>query len=263
MRALIAAAAAVSALAAPTAAAQPRAGDTIHVTVGSGHVNGRIYAEHAARVLVHRPGTPADRPPSQWTNVLTLGDSAGRPVQRWVSAGVQRAPSGDSLLWELRQNYDQETLAPYGYYRRASNGGEIRLTFEGNRVRGTRRVSATAPVEPIDITLPQAAFMANASDLVPLAVGLKEGLVMTAPMWQPPNGQFQIRVFTVLPRRSIDVEGTPVSAWPVEERVREDGTLVATWYLVEDSPYMVAGEVPLPNGGVQRMTEVAIPHPRK
>ena len=34
------------------------------------------------------------------------------------------------------------------------------------------------------------------------------------------------------------------------------GTLIANWYLLTDSPYMVYGEVPLPNGGVQRMTEV-------
>jgi hypothetical protein len=31
--------------------------------------------------------------------------------------------------------------------------------------------------------------------------------------------------------------------------------------MIGESPYMVAGEVALPNGGVQRMTEVNIPAP--
>ena len=35
--------------------------------------------------------------------------------------------------------------------------------------------------------------------------------------------------------------------------------MVATWYLIDKSPYMVYGEVPLPNGQVQHMSEVAIP----
>jgi len=31
--------------------------------------------------------------------------------------------------------------------------------------------------------------------------------------------------------------------------------------LLDESPYMVYGEVPLPNGRVRKMTEVAIPSP--
>jgi hypothetical protein len=67
------------------------------------------------------------------------------------------------------------------------------------------------------------------------------------------------RVFAVLDRKTVEVEGTPMTAWRVEERRHGDGTLVATWYLIEGSPYMVYGEVPLPNGQIQRMSEVAIP----
>lgn len=37
----------------------------------------------------------------------------------------------------------------------------------------------------------------------------------------------------------------------------------ATWWLLERSPYMVYGEVPLPNGQVRRMTEVEIPPPSR
>jgi hypothetical protein len=67
------------------------------------------------------------------------------------------------------------------------------------------------------------------------------------------------RIFSVLGRVSVNVEGSDVTAWKVEERRYSDRQLLATWYLVDKSPYMVYGEVPLPNGQVQRMTEVAIP----
>lgn len=139
--------------------------DTLHIEVGSPHVNGRIYREHAARVLVQHSG-PSAASTSHWTNTLTLGDSAGRPVQRWISVGAQGAP-GPSVppTWELYQNYDQETLAPYSYYLKATNGAETRLVIDGPRIRGTRRASANAPVQQVDITLPRAAFMQNASDL--------------------------------------------------------------------------------------------------
>jgi len=59
----------------------------------------------------------------------------------------------------------------------------------------------------------------------------------------------------------VDVEGTRVTAWKITEHRHADRKLLATWYMTEDSPYMVYGEVVLPDGQVQRMTEVAIPTP--
>jgi uncharacterized protein (DUF305 family) len=117
-------------------------------------------------------------------------------------------------------------------------------------------------VRQVDLTLDRPGFVASASDLVPLAAGLKEGRVMTAPVWGPAMTRSELRVFTVLGRGPVNVEGTDVDAWKVEERRHADGRLLATWYLTERSPYMVYGEVPLPNGQVQRMSEVEIPLPR-
>ena len=45
----------------------------------------------------------------------------------------------------------------------------------------------------------------------------------------------------------------------MEERRESDRRLMAVWWLVEDSPYMVAGEAYLPDGRVQMFTEVALP----
>ena len=232
--------------------------DTIRLEVGSKDVNGRVYAPHAARVRVH-VGSLDTPPTAEWTNELTLGDSAGRPVMRWVTKGTRTAPGGGTTTWELRQTYDAVTLAPYGYHARSSNGAYTQLTLQGTRVRGTKRVPGDTTVQQVDVTLDRSGFVASASDLVPTAVGLEEGAVMTAPFWSPAMTKSELRIFTVLGQVSVNVEGTDVRSWKVEERRYSDKQLLATWYLVDKSPYMVYGEMPLPNGQTQRMTEVAIP----
>jgi hypothetical protein len=198
---------------------------------------------------------------AEWTNVLALGDSGGRKVQRWVTTGRQVTPAGDTVHWELRQTYDAQTLAPLGITRTSSTGAMSSLRIDGRRVRGTRRANADAPVEQLDYMIDQPGFVASASDLVPAAVRLDSGVAMIAPVWQPGSTTSELRVFTVLGRTDVDVEGTKVNAWKVEERRRADKALLATWYLLDRSPYMVYGEVPLPDGSVQRMTEVEIPTP--
>ena len=111
--------------------------------------------------------------------------------------------------------------------------------------------------QPIEQTIDRPGFFAGASDLVPAAVGFAPGLVMTAPVWSPAMTTAETRIFTVVDEETIDVEGTAVEAWKVEER-RTDGSLYATWWLLDESPYMVYGEIVLPDGRVQRMTEVEV-----
>ena len=232
--------------------------DTIRLEVGSSEVNGRVYAPHAARVRVH-VGSLDTAPTAEWTNELTLGDSAGRPVMRWVTKGTRSGPNGGTITWELRQTYDAVTLAPYGYSAMSSNGSSTKLTLDGTRVRGSRRLPGDTAVQEVDVTLDRPGFVASASDLVPTAVGLKAGTVITAPFWSPAMTKAELRIFSVLGQVSVRVEGSDVTSWKVEERRYSDRQLLATWYLVDSSPYMVYGEVPLPNGQTQRMTEVAIP----
>lgn len=248
-------------VAAPCRLFQAAPADTIHVEVGSKDVDGRVYVPHAARVRV-RVGAPDSPVRAEWTNELTLGDSAGRRVMRWVTKGTRSTPDGGSARWEIRQTYDAVTLAPYGYHSTASTGAFTQLTLNGTRVRGTKRVPGDSTIQQVDVTLDRAGFVASASDLVPAAVGFRPGRVITAPMWSPAMTKAEMRVFTVIGKTRVDVEGAELEAWKVEERRQSDGQLLATWYLLEASPYMVYGEVPLPNGQVQRMTEVAIPTPR-
>jgi hypothetical protein len=246
------------------AAAAPSApvADTIRLEVGSPEVNGKVYVPHAARVRV-RVGEGEGRVVAEWTNELTLGDSAGRPIHRWITRGTQYPAAGGTVTWEIHQTYDAVTLAPYGYVSSSSTGGFSRLRLEGRRVRGTRKLPNDSIVQQVDLMLDRPGFIASASDLVPLAVGLEEGKVMTAPVWGPSMARSELRIFTVLRQGPVVVEGTEVKAWKVEERRHADAKLLATWYLTEASPYMVYGEVILPNGQVQRMSEVAIPAPAR
>jgi hypothetical protein len=234
------------------------ANDVLRFEVGAKEVDGRVYKPHAAKVRIY-VGERATG--SEWTNVLQVGDSAGRPVHYWTTTGRSVTAAGDTIRWELQQTYDAITLQPYSIVRTASNGLESRLRIEGTRVTGTRKLNANAPVENIDYTIDRMGYVASASDLVPAAVGFKAGRVISVPIWGPPMTAAEQRRFTVIGKVDVDVEGTKVNAWKVEEHRESDNKLLATWYLLDKSPYMVYGEVPLPNGQVQRMTEVEVPLP--
>jgi hypothetical protein len=232
--------------------------DTARIEVGSDVVDGRVYGPHAARVRVYTDAGGAT-PVSEWTNELTLGDSAGTRVMRWVTKGTRQAPGGQPVKWELRQTYNARTLAPMGYHMTSSMGADIRLAIDGKTVRGTRKNNANSEPVAVDYTVDRPGFFAGASDLVPLAVGLKAGSVMTAPVWSPGMQQSELRIFTVVGKVPVTVEGTTLEAWKVEERKHSDRTLTSTWWLLDKSPYMVYGETIGANGEIRRMTEVEIP----
>lgn len=227
----------------------PQASDTVRIEIGSPALDARVYRPHSARVLV-RVGT-SDSVTNQWTNQLTLGDSAGRPVMRWVT---------EAANYTLRQTYDGITMAPLGYHMQQRNGAEARITVNGNRVQGTRRTAADTTLRQVDITLDRPGFFVGASDLVPAAVGFRPGRVVIAPVWHPTWQQSQWRAFTVVGQEDVTVEGQRLRAWKVEERGYPAMNLTGTWWLLDASPYMVYGEVPLQNGQIQRMSEVEIPH---
>jgi hypothetical protein len=258
MRAMLCGAMMVSGLAA--AGAQPA--DTIRLELGSKELDASYFQPHAARVRVYVTTDGRERIRSEWVNVLRVGDSAGRRVHHWVTTGTQNPATGtDTVHWELRQTYDAKTLAPYGIVRTASSGPTFTFRIDGTQVTGWRRAGADAPQRDTAWTIDRPGYMARASDLVPMAARFKPGKVMVAPIWDINMRASEMRVFTVLGQVDVDVEGTKVTAWKVEERRQADRALLATWWLLDKSPYMVYGEVPLPDGTVQRMTEVEVPLP--
>lgn len=239
----------------------PGTADTLWLTVGSPEVRNSRFEPHAARVRV-RVGEGEGRLVSEWTNELTVGDSAGRRVHRWVTLGTHYPAVGEPVTWDLRQHFDAATMAPLSFVNRSSTGSVVTLAFDGNRVTGSR-VTATSP-EPVavDLTLDQPGFMAGASDLVPLAVGLVKGSVMVAPLWSPSMTSSELRVFTVIDLVRVTVEGTEMSAWKVSEHRHRDREWLADWYLIDEAPYMVYGEARQADGQIRRMSEVPIPMSR-
>ena len=229
--------------------------DTVFADVGSPAIDARLFQPHAARVRVYRGDTLV----SQWTNELSLGDSAGRRVMRWVTTGEPVAANPNRPLGVLRQTYDAVTLAPLGYSNVVNNGAFSHLRIDGRRVSGTRRTASDTTVHRVDVTLDKPGYFLGASDLIPLAAGLRIGSVIVAPVWSANAAAVDYRVFSVLRDTTLSIEGSTVVARKVEERRRSDRSLTAYWYLLTESPYMVYGEVPLPDGRMQRMTEVAIP----
>jgi hypothetical protein len=192
----------------PALAASPAA-DTLRLEVGSPEVDALYFVPHRARNSVYIGD--ATTPSVTWTNELTVGDSAGMRVHRWVTKGTQ----ANGNTWELHQTYNGRTLAPLKWAQRSSSGADSRLEIDGTRVRGVLKGPGDAPANPIDRTIGRAGFIASATDLVPMAVGLRAGVVMTAPVWAPQSTNVETRVFTVLRQETVKVEGADVTAWRV------------------------------------------------
>jgi hypothetical protein len=72
--------------------------------------------------------------------------------------------------------------------------------------RGNAFVNATATELAVEVIR-----------FIPVAVGLKKGVVMTAPFWSPGMTASETRIFSVLDKTMVNVEGAEVSAWKVEE----------------------------------------------
>lgn len=229
--------------------------DTTRIEVGSPLVDASWFKPHRARVRVHL--NSLDTPPvNEWINELSIGDSAGRQVARWVTLG--QFDSTGTPGFDLRQTFDHTSLALLGYRLQTRAGADISLAVDGNRLHGTRKTSAASAMEQVDQMIPRMGFIASASDLVPLAMKFETGQVVVAPLWGPSMATAESRIFHTVGKEDITVEGKPWNAWKVEEYRESDRRLMATWFLVEQSPYMVAGEVYLQNGNVQKFTEVEL-----
>lgn len=238
-----------AAAAAPLGAQAPA---PLRLEVGAPEVDGRIYPQHRARNRVYPPNATTHS--TTWTNQLVLGDSAGVQVMRWITLGTQ--PNGTT--WELLQTYNARTLAPMSYSFRNSAGVMKTFGVDGTRVRGRIRTPADTTTRDFDWTLPRLGYWASASDLVPPAVGMRAGAVMSVPVWSGDSIPPVQHYFRVLDQRTVNVEGEDVLAWAIEERVEATDELKATWYMVDRSPYMVLAEIPTPNG-TMRITGVNEP----
>jgi hypothetical protein len=178
------------------------------------------------------------------------------------TALVYTTALGQPATWEMYQTFDATSIAPLSLRRGSSEGVDLQLVYEGRQVRGTRKVGAGAAT-PVAVELSRAAFPAAASDLVPMVVQLRKGLVIEAPVWQFGMPDVETRLFDVVDRREMTVAGTAWNSWVVEDRAVRDRAVVfiGTWYIVDEPPYMIYAEVVGPGGVRQRMTEVPLERP--
>lgn len=233
--------------------------DTLRLRVGMPEVQGQMFVLHAGKVVVERDTDQGTEVVTQWTNHLAFGDSASRPVMRWITRGSTRRPDGTTGNYVLRQTMDRETLAPYGYDLESSSGTQIKLRINGRQVEGWRKGPQDTARTMVNLQLSEPPFMAGAWDLIVVAATMKEGLVMVMPVWQPGMADIELRSYTITGTKDVKAGDQNWNAFVVEERKLSDPTLMGTWYLVNDPPYMVYAEVTGPDGRPRRMIETSIP----
>jgi hypothetical protein len=231
----------------------PASTDTVHVEVGSPLVDGAVYAPHSARVVKLLVRGDRVDTTAVWTNRLEIGDSAGRRVHRWLTAGWGGPAGGKRVGFELRSTFDARTLALLGHDLRSESGAGWKLAVDGSTVRGLRRTPADTTMRPVELTLPRAGFAAGASDLIPFAMKLREGLVMTLPLWSPPGTEVHDEIWRVTRRGTYAFEGRDVPSWEMEQYGPEDGRLRGRIWFIDDAPYVVRWDLFNEDGSIVRM----------
>ena len=247
-----AAAAPTTALPTARTAADPTA-DTLHIPVGSPAVDGSIYQPHVGRVTrLHMEGGRTDTT-AVWLNTLELGDSAGRAVHRWLTSGWSGPPGGARNEFNLRSTFDARTLALLGWHMKTGSGFEGSLAVDGRRVRGAVKPPSADGPQQVDFELPDAGFAAGAADLIPYAVGLREGLTMTLPLWSPPGRKLETEVWTVTGIEQIAFDGRTVPSYVMEHFAPGDPKAKGRIWFVDEPPYVVQWDLFPEEGVVVRM----------
>lgn len=226
--------------------------DTTRVEVGSPLVNGTFYVSHTGLVTMVRMSSGSTDTIGRWTNELIMGDSAGRPIHRWYTTGWTRGSDGTTTRFDLWQTFDARTLALHTYRLRSGKGTDVRLTIEATRVRGSYRAHADSQPRNVDIMLRHAGFVAGAADLVPPAMGLREGLVIVMPVWNPPADSVETQIWTIDRRRQKEFEGRSLEAWEGAQH-DADGKRIGSIWFVNAPPYMVRWDFVASDGGVVRL----------
>ena len=254
--ALVAAAALFSAATLPSAhppIRPPADADTVHVPVGSPLVAGSVYQPHVGRVIRLRIEGDRTDTTAVWLNTLVVGDSGGRAVHRWHTGGWSGPPGGARTRFDLWSTFDAKTLALLGWHMKSAAGFEARLAIDGRQVRGTTKPPSASEPQPVDFELSEAGFASGAADLIPYAVGLREGLTMTLPLWSPPGRAVQTQIWTVTGRESIAFDGRSVPSWVMEHFDAGGPSAKGRIWFVDEPPYVVQWDLFGENGVLIRM----------
>lgn len=237
----------------PAGQSSDRPSAAVHVPVGSPLVDGSVYQPHVGRVIRLRIEGDRIDTTAVWTNTLVIGDSAGRPVHRWHTSGWSGPPGGARNRFDLWSTFDGKTLALLGWHMKGATGFEARLAADGRTVRGTMKPPSASEPQPVEFELPEAGFASGAADLIPYAVGLREGLTMTFPLWSPPGRGIETQTWTVTKRDSVSFDGRTVPSWVMEHFDAGEPDAKGRIWFVDEPPYVVRWDLFGEEGVVIRM----------
>jgi hypothetical protein len=235
---------------------QRQSADTLCVAVGSEMISGLELPVHGSKIDRFQldPGQ-APRNIGWITNVMSIGDTAGRPVFRFITEGEARQPNGQANRYTLYTTFDRKTTALLGYFISGSLGREVRLTLDGNRVRGTIRPSADAAVQPVDVTLSRPGFLGSSMDIQLALLPLRPGLTIELPVWMPGMTDAESRWYVVVSQGTAKMGGKTVDAWVTEEWNADRSRKLSTMNVIKSAPFMEWQEFDQPSGGKLRLVQ--------
>ena len=133
----------------------------------------------------------------------------GRPV---VLVSVHQSIGNGAF--DMRDDFvlDGSTLRPLSLVNRRNGEPHVELSYEEDRVRGTR--TDEGRTSAIDVSLPSPVFEGNLYGVMFAALPLSDGTRFTLPYWQYDKGFGEFRLY-VAGSETVETPDGPAEAWVV------------------------------------------------
>ena len=190
------------------------------------------------------------------TNLMTIGDTAGRPVFRFRTDGEGPMPNGTINRYTLFTTFDRKTAELLGWSMAGSAGGRVEIALDGLRVRGTIKKPGEAQATPVDVTLSRKGFLGTAMDIPLALLPLKEGMEIELPVYFAGAPDVESRWYIVKSKGTAQMGGKTVDAWVTEEWNADRTKMFSVMNVIKIAPFMEWQEVAQPSGGKTRLTQV-------
>ncbi|HKW11326.1 MAG TPA: hypothetical protein VJO33_13170 [Gemmatimonadaceae bacterium] len=242
-------ASAIVVMASTVAAAQPphmAAADTIVLPVGSASVDGTIYRDHEAAVVIRVLRDGAVVRTQRFINQTFATTRNGRAV--CVVRSVPYAGDADQQFF-AEVVLDRKTMALIHYEARDGTGRETIADVEGSHVTGHIRASRDAATQPLDFTLEAPSYYFPFVDAAIGATPLKLGQVFRVPSFGfgAADRHTEWRTYELSRRESVAALGAaPMNSWILEGR----GSTHQTIWITDDAPYLPRVVSHAPDGSI-------------
>lgn len=233
-----------------------QAGGTLRVAVGSELISGFSLPVHGSRIERYQVDPGKDPRHVGWiTNLMTIGDTAGRAVFRFRTDGEGPGAGGATNSYTMFTTFDRKTTALLGYSYKGSLGREVKLSLDGDRVRGTIKLPTDSVAKGVDVTLTRPGFLGSSMDIQLALLPLRPGLVIEMPVWAPGAPDVESRWYVVASKGTAKMGGKTVEAWVTEEWSADRSRKLSTLNVITIAPFMEWQEVEQPSGAKTRLTQ--------